>query len=124
MSASIDTFLATGLVSETPGVILGQAAQGGASMVSTLMMMGMIFVIFYFLLIRPQQKEHKAHMALLMGLQKGDKVATGSGLHGRVYEVGGETVVLEVADRVRITVDKSSVKRKTEQAEASTAKGA
>ena len=49
---------------------------GGAAMLSQLMMIGMIFVIFYFLLIRPQQKEQKAHTALLMGLQKGDKVAT------------------------------------------------
>ena len=120
MSSSIDTFLAA----EAPSVILGQAAQGGASMVSTLMMMGMIFVIFYFLLIRPQQKEHKSHMALLMGLQKGDKVVTGSGIHGRVYEVAGDTVVLEIADRVRVTVDKSSVKRKTDLAEAAAAKGA
>ena len=100
--------------------ILAQSQGGG--MAQTLVMMAMIFGIFYFLLIRPQQKEHKAHMALLMGLQKGDKVATASGLHGRVYEVGGETVVLEVSDRVRLTVDKSAVKRKTDAEESSTAK--
>ena len=106
------------------GLVVAQAAGGQASMLSTIMMMGMIFVIFYFLLIRPQQKEHKAHMALLMGLQKGDKVATASGLHGRIHEVGGDTVVLEVADRMRITVDKSAIKRKTVAEEAAESKGA
>ena len=106
------------------GLVLGQAQGGQASMASTLVMMGMIFVIFYFLLIRPQQKEQKAHTALLMSLQKGDKVATASGLHGRVHEVGSDTVVLEVADRVRLTVDKVSVKRKTVADSSSTSQGA
>ena len=106
------------------GLALGQASGGQASMASTLVMMGMIFVIFYFLLIRPQQKEQKAHTALLMSLQKGEKVATASGLHGRVHEVAGDTVVLEIADRVRITVDKSAIKRKTLADPSSASKGA
>ena len=97
---------------------------GGAAMLSQLMMIGMIFVIFYFLLIRPQQKEQKAHTALLMGLQKGDKVATASGLHGRIHEVGSDTVVLELADRIRVTVDKVAIKRKTDTASSSDSKGA
>jgi preprotein translocase subunit YajC len=124
MITALESSLITGIVDPASGLVVAQAAGGQGSMISTLMMMGMIFVIFYFLLIRPQKKEHQAHMALLMGLQKGDKVATASGLHGRVYEVGGDTVVLEVADRVRLTVDKSAVKRKVDVQDASAAKGA
>src|SRR5687768_4342405 len=75
-------------------------------------MMLIIFGIFYFFLIRPQQKEQREHQSLLAGLQKGDKVVTASGVHGRIWEVGEATVQLEVADRVRITVDKLAIKRK------------
>src|ERR1044071_585192 len=69
-------------------------------------MMLIIFGIFYFFLIRPQQKEMREHQSLLAGLQKGDKVVTASGVHGRVWEVGEATVQLDIADKVRITVDK------------------
>ena len=67
--------------------------------------------IFYFILIRPQQKEQKRHQGLLDGLHKGQNVVTGSGLHGRVEEVAEGTVVLQVSNGVNLTVDKASVKR-------------
>ena len=67
--------------------------------------------IFYFILIRPQQKEQKRHQSLLDGLHKGQNVVTGSGLHGRVEEVAEAAVVLQVASGVNLTVDKVSVKR-------------
>ena len=110
MNTMIAIFSSSTLNAGGPEFVVGQAASPGGG--STILMMGIIFAIFYFLLIRPQQKEHKAHMALLMGLQKGDRVVTSSGLHGRVHEVSGDVVTLEVADRVRITVDKTAVKRK------------
>lgn len=84
---------------------------GGGSLVMLLI----IFAIFYFLLIRPQQKEQKAHRALVGGLQKGQQVVTTSGMHGRVHEVSDATIVLEVANNVRITVDKVAVKRQQEE---------
>jgi preprotein translocase subunit YajC len=68
--------------------------------------------IFYFVLIRPQQKERKEHDALVAALQKGQKVVTRSGVHGRVSKVGESTVDLEIADKVVVTVDKTSVTRK------------
>jgi preprotein translocase subunit YajC len=68
--------------------------------------------IFYFVLIRPQQKERKEHDALVAALQKGQKVVTRSGVHGRVSKVGESTVELEIADKVLVTVDKTSVARK------------
>lgn len=81
-------------------------------LLSSLPMMIAIIAVFYFLLIRPQQKEAKQHAQLVAGLKKGDRVVTGSGLHGRIYEVGEKEVQLEIADRVRVTVDKVSIKRK------------
>jgi preprotein translocase subunit YajC len=74
----------------------------------------LMFGIFWFVLIRPQNKEREAHKTLVAALQKGDKVVSKSGLHGRVYSVGETTVELEIADKVRITVDKMSVARKGE----------
>ncbi len=85
-----------------------QPQGGGGSFV----MLIIIFAIFYFLLIRPQQKEQKAHRELLGSLQKGQQVVTAAGMHGRVHEVSDSSVVLEVANNVRITVDKVAVKRR------------
>jgi len=102
--------------SETTVVVVqAQDAAAGTSqqpgLLSSLPMIIIIFGIFYFLLIRPQQKEQKKHQSLLGSLVKGQKVVTGSGVHGRVHEVGDADVVLEIADKVRITVDKVSIKR-------------
>lgn len=94
-------------------VALQEGAQSGA-FTSQLLMMGAIFAIFYFLMIRPQQQEQKKQADLHAGLKKDDKVVTVSGLHGTVHEVRASTVVLEVADRVRIEVDKEAVKRKAD----------
>ena len=87
-------------------------AAGPAGMSSSLLVVVAIFAIFYFLLIRPQQKEQQRHTELLSGLSKGDDVVTTSGLHGRIWEVQDQTVVIEIADKVRVTVDKVAVKRK------------
>ena len=89
--------------------------RGPNSTIINVVMFGSMFAIFYFLLIRPQQKEQKAHKELLGGLQKGQQVVTTSGLHGRVHDVGDATVMLEVASNVRITVDKVAVKRRQEE---------
>ncbi|MEE9615290.1 MAG: preprotein translocase subunit YajC [Thermodesulfobacteriota bacterium] len=81
------------------------AAAGFASMVPLLI----LFAIFYFLLIRPQQKKAKEHNDMVARLQKGDNVITNGGLHGRVTSVGDETVTVEVADGVRVKVTRDAV---------------
>lgn len=68
-----------------------------------------IFVIFYFLLIRPQQKRAKEHRNLVAGLSKGDEVVTNGGLVGRVTEVGDEYINLELADNLEVKLQKQSV---------------
>ncbi len=86
-------------------------------MESTIPMMVIMFAILYFMMIRPQQKEQKAHAELLSSLQKGHRVVTSSGLHGKVWEVRPTEVALEVSDKVRITVDKLAIKRRLESGE-------
>ena len=92
---------------------LGQAASGGASaFISQVGPLIAILGIVYFLIIRPQQAETKKHQTLLASLQKGDPVVLSSGMHGTVFEVSADTVVLEVAPGTTVTVDKASIKRR------------
>ena len=64
----------------------GDAAAAQGSVYGTLIQLGLIFVIFYVLLIRPQQKKIKQHEAMLMAIKKGDKVITGGGIYGKVVK--------------------------------------
>ena len=72
----------------------------------------LIFGVMYFLIIRPQIQERQAHEKLLEALQRDDQVVTASGIHGKVVTVNDGTVVLEIADKTRITIDKKSVARR------------
>jgi preprotein translocase subunit YajC len=69
----------------------------------------LIFVVFYFLLIRPQQKKAKEHQSLVSKLSAGDEVVTTGGILGKVIEVGDSFVTLEVAEGVRMKVQKFQV---------------
>jgi preprotein translocase subunit YajC len=87
-----------------------QAGQSGPfSMISTLLPFAFMFVIFYFLLIRPQQRRQKEHQQLLANLKTGDKVVTSSGIHGLIANVKDTTFLIKVADNVKIEVDKSAI---------------
>ena len=68
-----------------------------------------VFVIFYFLLIRPQQKRQKDHEKLVASIKTGDKIVTSSGIHGIVANVKEKTLLVKVADNVKIEFDRSSV---------------
>jgi len=82
---------------------------GGGSMISTLVMFGAIFAIFYFMIIRPQQKRAKEKEKLISGIQKGDKIVTLSGIHGTVDTVEEKTVLVKVADNVKMKFEKSAI---------------
>lgn len=69
----------------------------------------LIFVIFYFLLIRPQQKQQKEHRQMLSKLSKNDEVVTNGGIHGTVVNVDEETVTLRVDDNTRIKFQKNTI---------------
>ena len=90
---------------------MAQAA-GGATPQSGLpmfVMMGLFVVIFYFLLIRPQQKKQKEHQAMLSKLAAGDEIVTAGGIVGRIVEIGESFITLEVADNVRLKVQRFQV---------------
>jgi preprotein translocase subunit YajC len=74
-----------------------------------MIMMGVIFVIFYFLMIRPQQKKQKDLKTMLDKLAYGDAVVTTGGIHGRVTGLSDSVITLEIADKVRIKVSRGAI---------------
>jgi preprotein translocase subunit YajC len=77
--------------------------------------MVVIFVLFYFMLIRPQMKQAKAQREMIAALQKGDEVATSSGIIGKVTKVGDDIVSIEIATGVVINVQKPAIQAKLEK---------
>ena len=84
----------------------GQPAGGGFGM---LLMPIILIAVMYFLMIRPQMKRQKEHKALLDKLSKGDEVLTNGGIAGTVAEIGDNFITVEVADNVRIRVQKGAI---------------
>ncbi len=82
--------------------------QGGFDIIG-LMPLILLFVLLYFLMIRPQAKRAKEHRAMLQALQKGDEVVTGGGTLGKINHVGEQFVTLEIAPNVEIKVQKPSI---------------
>jgi len=69
----------------------------------------LMFAIFYFLLIRPQQKKAKLHKEMISSLKKGDRIVSSGGLHGVITGLSDETVTVEIAPKVRVKVSRGSV---------------
>ncbi len=82
---------------------------GGGSMVSTLIMFGAIFAIFYFMIIRPQQKKAKEREKLLTALQKGDKIVTNGGMHGTIAGLDEKTALIDFGNNIKIKFDRSAI---------------
>lgn len=82
---------------------------GGAGGFASFLPLILIFVVFYFLLIRPQQKNAKQHQAFLNDLKKGNKVITKGGVYGEITGITDTVLTLEIAENVRIKVDRSSI---------------
>lgn len=87
----------------------GDAIAGGAKGMGAFIPLILMFVIFYFLLIRPQQKRAKQHREVLKNLRKGDTVVTSGGIHGRITGLTDTIVTLEIADKVRIKVSRGQI---------------
>ena len=113
MTTTLRTHISN-IVSTTALVILpanlawaeGQQSSGGFDDVIPLLF---IFVIFWFFLIRPQQKKLKAHSEIIQALKKGDKVVTGGGLFGDVMDVKEKYLKVEIADGVRVKVKQETI---------------
>ena len=90
----------------TLSILLQSAASSG---MSSILMMVALIAIFYFFMIRPQSKRQKEIRKFRESLTEGQKVITAGGIHGKVKNIKDNTVVVEIADNVRTTVDKGSI---------------
>ena len=92
--------------------LAASGASGSAGVEGFLVTYGplvLMFVVLYFLLIRPQQKRQKARNMMLGNLKKGDKVVTIGGLHGTILEITDDTVILRVNDVTKLTFERSAI---------------
>jgi preprotein translocase subunit YajC len=94
-------------------------AQTGPSGLASFLPLVLIFAIFYFLLIAPMRKRQKALQAMIAALKKGDKVVTTGGIYGEVYALEEETLILKVADNVRLKVTRAAIASSESEKESS-----
>ena len=90
------------LLAQTP-------APAGPSPLASFVPIILIFVIMYFLLFRPQMKRQKEHARLVSSVKTGDQIVTASGIHGMITNVKDRTVIVKVADNVKIEMEKSAI---------------
>jgi len=89
-------------------VLMGPQPEGGSSL-TPLLMIGMMFIIIYFFMIRPQVKRQKELTAYRNSLQKGDKVITTGGVYGKITDVKDNVVTVDVGNDVRLRIDKTAI---------------
>lgn len=87
----------------------GGGAEGGSGGFASFVPLILMFVIFYFLLIRPQQKKAKEHQRMIGELRKGDRIITNGGMYGRITGLDENTLAVEIADKVRVKVARANV---------------
>lgn len=104
------------------GLAFAQASPGAQAptgiaqlLASPLVMMGVIFAIIYFLIMRPQQKKQREVQQMLRNLKKGDRVVTASGIYGTITALDEKIVSLQVDDKVRIKISRQSVAALSEE---------
>ncbi|HYE96860.1 MAG TPA: preprotein translocase subunit YajC [Rubricoccaceae bacterium] len=91
----------------SPFVLAQQTAPGFDP--SFLLMMGMIFVVFYFFIIRPQKKREAQRQAMISAVKKGDRIVTAGGIHGTVVRVDETSVLAQVDDNTKLRFEKSAI---------------
>ena len=90
-------------------LLAAAAPSGGSSFFIQTIPLVLVFIIFWFLMIRPQQKRMREHQAAIMAVKKGDRVVTGGGLIGQVIKVGDHEVEVELAQGIRVQAVKSTL---------------
>ena len=91
------------------GGLAGLGSAPGMSQVMSMAPLVLLFVIFYFLLIRPQQKRAKEHKQMLSEVKSGDTIITNGGLHGKVTEVSEGILTVEISPNVKVKVSKDAI---------------
>lgn len=89
-------------------LLMAGGAEGGPD-ISFLLMMGALFVVMYFFMIRPQSKKAKEQKAFMEGLTKGEKVVTIGGIHGRILKVDDDSFLVEVDATTKLRIEKASI---------------
>lgn len=87
----------------------GGTGGGGQSVLPSLLLPIVLIAVFYFLLIRPQQRKQKEHRQMVDALSNGDEIVTGGGVLGKVSDVGEQFVTVEIADNVKIKIQKQTI---------------
>ena len=100
----------------------GQAGVQGGSLATTLTQLGLILLIFYFFLIRPQQKKIREHATMVEQLKIGDRVLTNGGMYGVVKKLNGMEITLEVSPNVNVVVERMTISALSNQVEKTTTK--
>lgn len=95
-------------ISEAWAQAAGGAA-GGTDMLVSLAPMVLIFIVFWFLLIRPQQKKAKEHRAMVAALKRGDRIVTNGGIFGQVSHVADDHLMVEIAEGIKIKIARDAV---------------
>ena len=95
---------------------MGEGAQKGqTNPVTTIIFIVIIIAILYFLLFLPQRKQEQKRRQMIEGLKRGDEVVTAGGIHGTITRIKEDSVVVKIADKVEVTVKKSSVSKSSEK---------
>ncbi|MFP4364825.1 MAG: preprotein translocase subunit YajC [Spirochaetia bacterium] len=92
-----------------------QEGSATGQLVTTFVTFGLVILIFYFLIIRPQNKKQKETEKMIAALKKGDKIVSIGGIHGTIQSVKEKTAILKIDDNVKIEISKSAVSTVTEQ---------
>jgi preprotein translocase subunit YajC len=82
---------------------------GGAGLVPNLIFIGAIIIVFYFFMLRPQQKKQKDQKIFRENMKAGDKVVTIGGVHGKIVELSGDLVIIDIDRGVKVTFEKTSI---------------
>lgn len=106
------------LLMGAPPAAGGTGGAGGGQLFTTFITFGLVIAIFYFLIIRPQNKRQKETKRMISELKKGDRIATAGGIRGKVISVRDDTVVVKVDTNTKLEISKSAVSSVLEQAEA------
>ncbi|MDR3275801.1 MAG: preprotein translocase subunit YajC [Treponema sp.] len=97
------------LLSSNPEAAAGEGAATGGSLLTTIIPFALVIGIFYFLIIRPQNKKQKDTQRMLSAIKKGDKIVTIGGIHGTIYTVRDDSVIVKVDDGTKIEFSRSAV---------------
>lgn len=89
--------------------LAAQPSNGGAGVMSNLVIFALIILIFYFMIIRPQQRRAKERQMMLSNLKRGDRVITSGGIYGTIVGLEENTVTLQIADNVKIKVERGAI---------------